>query len=129
MTFAITAPYAAALTLILIVLTQLVIRARGKTRIALGDGNDPRLLEASRRQMNFVEQVPLTLFLMLLAEAGGAGATVLNVAGLVLLAARLVHPFGITVSSPAHPLRIGGAVATTVVQLGLVVALLIHSFA
>ena len=128
MTFAITAPYAAALTLILIVLTQLVIRARGKTRIALGDGNDPRLLEASRRQMNFVEQVPLTLFLMLLAEAGGAGATVLNVAGLVLLAARLVHPLGISVTNPAHPLRIAGAVATNAVQLGLIIVIGLQYF-
>ena len=128
MTFAITAPYAAALTLILIVLTQLVIRARGKTRIAFGDGNDPRLLEAWRRQMNFVEQVPLTLFLMLLAEAGGAGATVLNVAGLVLLAARLVHPFGISVTNPAHPLRIAGAVATNAVQLGLIIVIGLQYF-
>lgn len=119
----ITAPYAAALTLVLIVLTQLVIRARGKTRIPLGDGNEPRLLEASRRQMNFVEQVPMTLILMALAEAGGAGATVLHAAGGILLAARLVHPFGITITTPSHPLRIGGAVATNAVQLGLVVVL------
>ena len=121
MTFAITAPYAGALTIILIILTQLVIRARLKTTIALGDKGDDRLLEASRRQMNFVENVPMALILMMLAEAGGAGATVLNIAGVVLVVARLVHPFGISVTTPAHPLRIVGAVATTVVHVAMVV--------
>lgn len=129
MTFAITAPYVIALTLLMVVLTQLVIRARGKTNIPLGDGNDPPLLEASRRQMNFVENVPMTLFLMALAEAGGAGAGLLNLGGLVLLVARLVHPLGITVRNPAHPLRIAGAVATTAVQLGLCIVLVLQHFA
>jgi uncharacterized protein len=129
MTFALTAPYAVALTVILIVLTQLVIRTRGRTAIALGDRGDDQLLEASRRQMNFVENVPMTLILMLLAEAGGASALVMNLAGGVLVLARLVHPFGITVTTPAHPLRIAGAVATTAVQVGLGVVLLLQFYA
>jgi uncharacterized protein len=128
MTLAITAPYAAALTLLLIVLTQLVVRARGQTKIPLGHGDDSRLLEASRRQMNFVEQVPMTLILMVLAEAGGAGATWLHVAGLILLVARIVHPFGITVANPAHVARIAGTVATHVVQLGLIVLIGLQYF-
>ncbi len=129
MTFAITAPYAAILTVIVFVLTQLVIRARGKTTIALGDRGDDRLLEASRRQMNFVENVPITLILMILAEAGGANAMMLNVAGVALVLARLIHPFGITVTRSNHPLRIAGGVATGFVQLGLVVILAMQCFA
>lgn len=129
MTFAITAPYAAVLTLIVFVLTQLVIRARGKTTIMLGDKGDDRLLEASRRQMNFVENVPIALILMMLAEAGGANATLLHTAGVVLVLARLIHPFGITITRAAHPLRIGAAVATVLVQLGLVVVLVLQAFA
>ena len=129
MTFAITAPYAAALTLILVVLTQLVIRARLKTAVVLGDGGDVALLEASRRQMNFVENVPMTLIVMAFAEAGGASAMVLNIAGLALVAARLIHPFGISAAKAAHPLRIVGSVATTAVQLGMVVILTMQYFA
>ena len=129
MTFALTAPYAAALTVILVILTQLVIRARVKTTIPLGDRGDDRLLEACRRQMNFVENVPMALILMLLAEAGGAGALTLNIAGIVLVLARIVHPFGITVTKAAHPLRIVGTVATNLVQLGLVVVLAMQYFA
>ena len=122
----ITALYASILTVIAFVLAQLVIRARGKTAITLGDRGDDRLLEASRRQMNFVENVPLTLILMLLAEAGGAAAQHLHLAGAVLVAARIIHPFGITVARAAHPLRIGGAVVTNLVQLGLIVLLLMQ---
>ena len=129
MTFALTAPYAAVLTLMLVVLTQLVVRARGKTTIPLGDRGDDRLLEACRRQMNFVENVPMALILMLLAEAGGAGALTLNIAGIVLVLARLAHPFGITVTKVNHPLRIAGTVATNLVQLGLGVVLLMQHFA
>lgn len=124
MTFPITAPFAAALTLVFIVLTQLVIFARQKARVGLGDGGSPLVLQAMRRQANFVENVPLTLLLMALAEAGGAGAMLLTACGLVLLLARLIHPFGIRADAPAHPARIGGAVATTGVQLVLVVLLL-----
>ena len=129
MTFAVTAPYAAGLMLILFVLTQLVIRARAKAKVPLGDKGDDRLLEASRRQMNFVENVPMALILMMLAEAGGAGATALNIAGAALVIARIVHPFGITVTTHTHPLRIAGAVATTAVQIGLVVIILMQFFA
>jgi uncharacterized protein len=125
----ITALYASILTVLAFVLAQHVIKTRGRTTITLGDRGDDRLLEASRRQMNFVENVPLTLILMLLAEAGGAASTHLHIAGAVLVAARLIHPFGITVTRAAHPLRIGGAVATNLVQLGLIVLLMMQQFA
>jgi uncharacterized protein len=125
----ITALYASILTVLAFVLAQHVIKTRGRTTITLGDRGDDRLLEASRRQMNFVENVPLTLILMLLAEAGGAVSTHLHIAGAVLVAARLIHPFGITVTRAAHPLRIGGAVATNLVQLGLIILLVMQQFA
>lgn len=129
MTFGITALYASALTIIVFVLAQLVIRARGKTTIALGDGGDARLLEASRRQMNFVENVPMTVLLMMMAEGGGASAMQLHIAGAVLVIARILHPFGIQIDRAAHPLRIGGAVATNLVQFGLIAILIMQYFA
>lgn len=126
MVFGITAIYASALTIIVFVLAQLVIRARGKTKIALGDRGDDRLLEASRRQMNFVENVPMTVILMMMAEAGGASPMQLHIAGAVLVLARITHPFGIQIDRPAHPMRIGGAVATNLVQFGLIAILLMQ---
>ncbi len=129
MTFALTTPYAAALTLIFVVLTQAVIFARQKAKVALGDGGNPILLQAMRRQANFVENVPLTLLLMAFAEAGGSGATTLNALGLILVLARIIHPFGIKANAAAEPARIVGAVATTGVQLALVIILALHHFA
>lgn len=129
MTFAITAPYAAFLAILFVILSYLVSSARSKTIIALGDKGDDRLLEASRRQMNFVENVPFTLLLMMLAEAGGASAMALNSAGIVLVVARLVHPFGITVTKVVHPVRIAGTLSTQAVQLAMVVVLVLQHFA
>ena len=128
MTFAITAPYAALLTILMFALTQMVIRTRGKAKVGLGDGGNTQLLEAMRRQANFVENVPLALLLMAFAEAGGAGALVLNIAGIALVLARLVHPFGIRADKPAHPARIAGAVVTNFVQLAMVVVILMQYF-
>ena len=125
----ITAPYAAVLALMLVVLTHLVVRARAKTTVTLGDGADPRLIEASRCQMNFVENVPMALILMILAEAGGASAMWLNLAGAVLVLARLIHPFGITVKTKDHPLRIAGILATNAVQFGMALLLALQFFA
>jgi uncharacterized protein len=125
----ITALYASILAVLALVLTQHVIKTRSRTTISLGDRGDDRLLEASRRQMNFVENVPMTLILMLLAEAGGAIPAYLHVAGAALVVARLIHPFGITVARATHPLRIVGAVATNLVQLGLIVLLMMQHFA
>lgn len=125
----ITALYTTILTIIAFILAQHVIKTRGRTTVALGDGGDGRLLEASRRQMNFVENVPLTLILMLLAEAGGAEALYLHLAGAALVVARILHPFGITVTRSAHPLRIGGAVATNMVQFGLIILLMMQPIA
>lgn len=129
MQLSITALYAVPLAVVFIILTQLVIRARGRAKVPLGDGGDVGLLEASRRQMNFVENIPLALILMLLAEATGAGPTLLHIMGAVLVAARIVHPFGITMKNQAHPLRIIGAVATNLAMLVFCVVIVLNHFA
>ena len=103
--------------------------ARLKTPISLGDAGNDRLLETNRRHMNFVENVPMTLILMAFAEAGGAGVMVLNMAGVALVALRLIHPFGISVESPKRAARILGSVGTKAVQLGLAVILAMQYFA
>lgn len=129
MSFPINAPTAALLTLIYVPLTLAVIKTRTKAGIGLGEGGNALILEAVRRQANFVENVPLALILMALAEAGGANATMLKACAVVLVLARLIHPFGIRVDAPSHPARIVGAVATTGVLLVLTVVLAVQFFA
>lgn len=129
MTFAITAQYAVALTLMMIVMNTMVTVARLKTPIALGDFGNDALLVANRRLMNFVENVPMTLILMACAEAGGAGPTALHAAGTALIAFRLIHPFGLSVDTPRRPARIIGSLGTKLVQIGFCGILVMQHFA
>lgn len=120
----VTSLYAALLALVFVVLTAMVGYARSKTTVALGDGGDPGLIVANRRQMNFVENVPLALLLIALIELRGGNTTWLHVLGGVLLVARLVHPFGInTVTAKTIP-RAAGATGTLLVLLAAALTLL-----
>lgn len=95
MVLTITALYAGLLGLIGIVLAGLVGRARVAAQVSLGDGGKPALLEAMRRQANFVELVPMFLVLLAIAEINGAPRWWLHSLGAVVVAARIIHPFGI----------------------------------
>lgn len=129
MTLAITAQYATILAMLWFVLNISVSILRGKSKIALSDGGDAKLLEAIRRDANFAEAVPLALILLALGEAGGLSSTWLHASGLILLASRLIHPFGISASKPDHPLRIVGAVGTKIAMLIPMVAIAANTFA
>ena len=89
---------------------------------------DPELHERIRQHGNFIEWVPLVLLLMVLAEGNRAGATWLHVAGALLLAGRLMHPFGLKVAQPSHPMRIAGNTASLLAMLSMVVCLLVTLF-
>lgn len=100
----VTSLYAACLGLLLFVLSVLVIRARVVTRVAIGLGEDIRLLRASRAQGNFVEYAPMTLILLGLLELAGTGSFLLHALGSLALAGRIAHALGI--SSEPEKLRL-----------------------
>ena len=108
MTFPITTAYVLPLVLIWAVLWISVVKARGPLNCSIGDGGNPQLLLKIRRHGNFIEWVPLTLILMILAEAQGTGAMWLHLAGGLLLIGRLAHPFGLKIENVNHPLRYVG---------------------
>lgn len=110
----VTALCAAVLGLISIVLAGIVGRARGRTGVSLGDGGKPELLEAMRRQGNFVEYVPLFLVLLAIVELNGAPKWWLYVLGAVMVASRIVHPFGIHHDRMNVAARIAGAAGTMI---------------
>jgi len=125
----ITALYAAILAILGVVLSVYVSTNRGKYKVAVGDGGHPEMQVIIRRHANFAESVPLALITLALAEAGGLSATWLHVAGLILLASRLIHPFGLSFGEPTNPLRIVGAVGTSTATLIAAVAILMQNFA
>ncbi len=108
----ITPLFAGVLTLLYIYLATRVISARGANGIGLGDGGNTDLLRRMRVHSNFAEYAPLGLLLLLLAELQGLPAWALILIGLVLLAGRFIHAFGLSRARETHNLRTIGMVLT-----------------
>ena len=75
------------------------------------------MLEKIRRHGNAVEYVPMAVVLLGIAELNGAGSTLLNVLGVMIVVARIAHPLGLKADNMAHPLRIVGAGLTMLMML------------
>jgi hypothetical protein len=108
----VTALYAGLLAPLLIVLSLRVISHRRSARVAIGDGGDRVLLRRMRVHANFAEYVPFALLLMALAESLGTWPLVIHLLGLVLLAGRLVHAYGLSQPAERFAFRVTGMTAT-----------------
>lgn len=120
----VTAVYAGIAGLMLLVLAGLVVRARWRYGTGLGVGSDPGMERAVRVHANFTEYVPLALVLMLLAELNGLPTVLLHLAGLLLLASRALHAWGLSRVSGRSFGRFYGTAGTWLVVLGLSLAVL-----
>jgi uncharacterized protein len=99
------------LGLLLLVLGIRVVQLRMKGRISLGDGDNPELLGRIRAHGNCAEWAPIGLILLFLAEQGyGATWFVVALAAL-LVAGRVLHPFGLG-GGPPNAARTLGMVFT-----------------
>jgi uncharacterized membrane protein YecN with MAPEG domain len=120
-----TSLYAGLIALLFLGLSARVILYRRAKRVSLGDGNDPALLQLMRAQANCAEYAPIGLILLALAEAQGAPPLALHSLGMILLAGRLLHAYGISRDPQIMALRVGGmALSLTMIALaglGLVV--------
>jgi uncharacterized membrane protein YecN with MAPEG domain len=76
-------------------LTINVIANRVRSRIDAGDGGVAALAQAIRAHANFVEQAPLALIVIALAEALGARLLVVQALGVALVAARLASAYAL----------------------------------
>jgi uncharacterized membrane protein YecN with MAPEG domain len=116
------------LGLVYFVLSANVVAARVRTKTMLGDGGDARMEVAIRAHGNFMEYVPLLLMLIGALEfTGGPHWLVLGLA-VVLVVARVMHPFGLLRPAP-NVMRAGGALLTFSVLLVASVALLVRMLA
>ncbi|GJE46790.1 MAPEG family protein [Methylobacterium soli] len=128
MTFpALTAFYAALLALIYLGLSGWVVAGRLSTDVLHGDGGDEGLEKRIRVQGNFGEYVPFALLLVALLEAGGGGATLVRTLLIVLLVARILHPFGMLApkNSPRQYACRGGGILATFGVMGVAAAALL----
>jgi uncharacterized protein len=94
--FVITPFFAAALTLLFLVLCIRVIRLRNSLRVSLGDGGHPALLRAIRAQANLAEYAPWCLLLLYFTEQQGAPRGLVWGLGGLFLVGRLMHALGVS---------------------------------
>ena len=125
----ITGLYAVPLALMMTVLAVRVIMLRAKTGISILDGGNPALALRMRRHGNFVENVPMVLLLMTIAELLGAAALWLHLAGGLLVCGRILHAFGLSIEKPAALARIAGVVGTIIAMLVLASNIVAIAFA
>lgn len=124
MAFHITAIYATLLALLGLVLWFRVTLMRARLKVSIGDAGNSALHERVRQHGNFVEWAPWLILLMALAEGNGAGVAWLHLTGALMLAGRLIHPFGLKASNAAHPARYVGNTASLLAVLIAMVCLL-----
>lgn len=110
----ITPMYIAILGLLFLPITARVALYRVKSKISLGTGDDPEMVRRMRGQANFVETVPIALFLLIVMEVLGASNTWLHALGLTLVLGRITHYFGLIEVAPLafRVIGIGATLAT-----------------
>jgi uncharacterized membrane protein YecN with MAPEG domain len=118
--------YAAIFAVMLVALSVRVARMRGDVRVGIGDGGNIVLRRAVRVQGNFTEYVPMALILFTFVEMQGWPRFLVHGFCLVLLAARLLHAYGIAQEPEDIRLRATG-MATTAVLLVAAAGLLLYS--
>ena len=111
----ITGLYAALLALFLFFLIANIIAKRRFHKVALGDGGVESLSKAVRIHGNFIELVPILLFLMYLMEVQDTSRIFLHLYGAAILVSRLLHYCGLNMSSGTSFGRFWG----TLLALGL----------
>lgn len=103
--------------LLLLALLVPIVRLRRGRKVGLGDGGDIELLRRIRVHGNFVETVPFVLLLLALDEMAGAGRWAIVTLGSALLAARLLHAYGLSRSEGYSIGRFWGTLLTWTVLL------------
>lgn len=95
----ITGIYAAIAALLVLLLALRVTLGRRSSKVGIGDGGDSGLARRIRVHANAIEYLPLALLLLLILELNQTQPLLLHVFGCVLIAARLIHAFGLSTSS------------------------------
>jgi uncharacterized membrane protein YecN with MAPEG domain len=125
MPLVITPLYVALAAIILVVLSIRVIRLRRRLAVGLGTGGDADLEKATRAHGNFTEYAPIGLILVASAELSGAAGVWVHAIGVLLIAGRLLHAWGLSQSRGYSIGRSTGMVTTmTAMLVGVVVNLI-----
>lgn len=124
---AITAGYAALLTILFVALSVRTLLRRRRIGVGVGDGGDQALIKASRAHANFAEYTPLALLLIYLLEVVTGATMMVHVYGALLLIGRSLHAYGVSQVEEDYRFRVGGMACTFVVLIGASLRLLYAS--
>ena len=108
--------------LLLLLLSARVSRWRYRAEAAFGDAGNAELARAIRVQANFVEYVPIALLLLALLELAGLPSRWLWALGSLLLVARLLHAWGLSLSAGSSFGRYWGTALTWMVLMAMAIA-------
>ncbi|MEZ9821126.1 MAPEG family protein [Shewanella sp. 10N.286.45.A1] len=126
MPLAISGLYISLTALLTIVLTYRVIKLRRIHKIGIGSAGNEALALAQRVHGNLLENAPIVLLLLIVAEMNGTSAALLHIFGTAWIVARLMHAIGLTQGQGGYHFgRFWGVLTTWAVTLGLVVTNLI----
>jgi hypothetical protein len=112
LTIEITGFYASLLAICYLYLSILVINARRKASVSLGDGGIASVQQLSRAHANFAEYVPIALILALCLEYNTNFDSLVHLACVVLIFGRLTHAYGLRHHVGASWQRIVGMLST-----------------
>ena len=99
--------YVAIFGLLFFPFTFYVGLGRLKTNILIGDGGNDEMVRRIRAQANFIETVPMALFLLIMMEVLGASDTWLHSLGSLLVVGRILHYLAMIEVGPALGRPIG----------------------
>ncbi len=123
----ITGLYAGILGFFLIGLIFRVIVRRFQYKVGIGDGGIQDLSQAIRVHGNFVEMVPIILFIMLVMELGEIQGWFLHLFGMTLVVSRFFHAAGLTKTPMASFGRQAG-ILLSLILLGVGSSILVFMY-
>ena len=101
---------------------------RRRAKVSHGDGGDPLLGRRMRAQLNFVENTPFVLLLILAIELSTGASGLLALIGLVYMVGRVLHGAGMDADVGGWPRSVGTAI-TLFVLVGLAVWAVVLGYA
>ncbi len=122
--------YAAVIGLLFVVLSIRTLRLRRRFRVAIGPGEEPLLVRAMRVHANFAEYVPIALLLMLFVELVARNDTLVHALGVLLIAGRGLHAYGVSQVEENYRYRVSGMALTfTVIITAAAILLAVYALA
>lgn len=131
--YTITTVTASVLSIILIILSIKIVTLRKRYKISLGADGHEDLARAVRAHGNFAEYTPITLILILCAEANKANWVVLFILALFFILGRMFHAYAFIYNKQHFKFRTRGMILTfsiliclSILNLALVLLKLIN---